>query len=127
MSNQSPALLLIDHGSKRLAANEMLEEIANLVRQQYPDTLVAIAHMELAEPTLAQTVAELASQGAKHIIIHPYFLGPGRHATEDIPNLAKEAAAQHPGITLEITEPLGLHPKIADIIMDRMAGAGPIR
>lgn len=126
MSNGAPAILLVDHGSKREAANRMLEEVAGLVRAQYPEVLVEVAHMELAEPTVAQGVAALAARGAKRIVIHPYFLGPGRHATEDIPALAREAAAAHPGVSIEMTEPLGLHPGLAEIIMDRVSQARPL-
>ncbi len=124
--NNQPAILLVDHGSKREAANAMLDDVAALVRQSYPDALVAIAHMELAEPTVQQGVDALVAQGATHIVIHPYFLGPGRHATQDIPALATAAAEKHPAVTVEITEPLGLHPKLAEVIMDRVKEAKPL-
>jgi len=42
------AILLIDHGSRRDAANEMMNCMANLVQAMAgPDVLVRYAHMEL--------------------------------------------------------------------------------
>ena len=32
--------------------------------------------------------------GAREIVVHPDFLGPGRHSREDIPRMAMEAAAR---------------------------------
>jgi sirohydrochlorin ferrochelatase len=126
MSNPLPsdtALLLVDHGSKRRAANDLLEEVANLFRQAYPAMDVGIAHMELAEPTVFQGITALKEKGAMTIVVHPYFLGPGRHVTEDIPALIKEAARAYPDLELKMTAPLGLHPKMAEIMMDRIQEA----
>ena len=69
-----------------------------------------------------------AAKGASEIVLHPYFLAPGRHSRDDIPRLAAEAAARHPGVTVRVTPPLGLHPGLVDAVLDRVSeGAGPSR
>ena len=51
------AVLLIDHGSRRDAANEMMNCMANLVQAMAgPNVVVRYAHMELAEPSIASGV-----------------------------------------------------------------------
>ena len=51
--------------------------------------------MELAEPSLAQAYEACVAQGAKSVVCHPFFLSPGRHATEDIPLMLAEAASKY--------------------------------
>lgn len=115
-----PAILLVDHGSRRAEANEKLESIAQLVRERHPDRIVRIAHMELAPPTIADAVRACVEAGAREITIHPYLLVPGRHSREDIPALAAAAAADHPGLTIRISEPLGVHEKLVDVVLERV-------
>ena len=119
------AILLVDHGSRRSEANAMLEEVAELLRERAPDRAVQVAHMELPEPNIGDGIDACAAQGAEEIVVHPFFLGPGRHTTEDIPRLVAEAARRHPGIRVRISEPLGAHSKLVDVILARLEEAKP--
>ena len=87
--------------------------------------LVEGAHMELAEPTVAQAVAACVAGGARRVVIAPYFLSRGRHIQEDIPALAAAAAADHPGVDVTVAEPIGLDPLMAQLIEQRVAAAPP--
>ena len=73
----SRAILLVDHGSRRPAANALLEDIATKLRERVPDRVVQVAHMELAEPSIADGIAACVAAGAREIVVHPYFLAPG--------------------------------------------------
>lgn len=83
--------------------------------------------MELAEPSIAAAFARCAEQGARRVIVVPYFLGPGRHWQEDIPRLAAEAASPYPGIQHVVAAPLGRHPLMLEIIDDRVGEAIGLR
>lgn len=72
--------------------------------------------MELAEPSLAVAFDRCVARGAQLVIVHPFFLLPGKHWTDDIPALTAAAAQRHPGIPYRITEPVGLHPLMAEIM-----------
>lgn len=119
MGGPEPAIVLVDHGSRRAEANASLEEVAELVRAAAPGRLVRCAHMELAPPALADAVADCAREGAREIVVVPYFLAPGSHSTRDIPRLAREAAARHPGVSVRVAEPLGVHPALAEVVLER--------
>ncbi|OGE21885.1 MAG: hypothetical protein A2V51_05075 [Candidatus Dadabacteria bacterium RBG_19FT_COMBO_40_33] len=125
MYRKKRALIIVDHGSSFKEANDMLIEIANMVRQSCKGEIdiVKHAHMELAKPTISEAFNASVAEGAEEIIVHPYFLSPGMHSKEDIPNMVKEAARKHPHITYTITEPLGIHPKIIDVVLDRVVKA----
>lgn len=113
-------IILVDHGSRREEANDLLQAVAAQFAQTSDFDIVEPAHMELAEPTLAAAFDRCVARGARQVLIHPYFLAPGRHSTEDIPALAAAAAAKHPGVSYAITRPLGLHPLMLRVIEDRV-------
>tara|TARA_A100001015_G_scaffold318551_1_gene438763 strand:- start:1782 stop:2165 length:384 start_codon:yes stop_codon:yes gene_type:complete len=121
MPNMAPktALLVIDHGSRRKAANHMLFDVVLMLRTMRPNALIYGAHMELALPTISDGVRWCIQRGATHIIAHPYMLSPGRHAMEDIPRLVQQALAEHPHVTFTVTEPLGVDMDLGDLIFKR--------
>ena len=117
-------LLIVDHGSRRTEANAQLAEVAAHLRRLRPQAVVAEAHMELAEPSIAQAAARLIADGARDIVVLPYFLSAGRHSQEDIPRLMGEAMAGHPAIPWRIGPPLGPDPALAELALARAGVAG---
>jgi sirohydrochlorin ferrochelatase len=113
------AILLVDHGSRLDDANAVLEEIASGVARRRPDAIVEVAHMELAEPSLAAALARCVARGARDVVVCPYFLGPGRHTTGDIPRLVEEARTAHPGVRVAVSAPLGFDDRLVDLVIDR--------
>jgi precorrin-8X/cobalt-precorrin-8 methylmutase len=61
--------------------------------------------------------------GAKKVILHPFFLSAGLHVTKDIPGLIEEARRLYPDVTFIYTEPLGIHEKLAHIVLERISAA----
>ena len=119
------ALLLVDHGSRTRAANDQLAELAAVVRRHLPERVeLAWAHMELAEPTIDQAMSDLVRRGATHVVVVPHMLAPGRHATDDVPRLARDAAARHPALRVSVSECLGVDDLLAQLIVHRAAAAG---
>jgi sirohydrochlorin ferrochelatase len=116
------AVILVDHGSTRDESNRLLFDVAAAYRE-HVSGIVEPAHMELAEPTIGAAFARCVAEGAKKIVVVPYFLGPGKHWTEDIPRLTAGAAAHHPDVEYAIAAPLGLHPLMLEIIDARMSDA----
>ena len=114
------ALLLIDHGSTRDDANDLLPKVARMVQDMSDFEIVCYAHMELAEPTIRQGFDTCVAAGATEVIVHPYFLSPGRHSVSDIPRMVAEAAAKYAGVSYRVTEPLGLDPKMGELILKRV-------
>ena len=112
------AILLVDHGSKREEANRQLDRLAAAVREKSPSEIVEFAHMEIAAPSIADGIARCVDGGAELIVVHPFFLGPGRHTQQSIPELVAAAATHHPGIEIRISEPFGAHPGLIDSVLD---------
>lgn len=100
----------------------MLEEVTALFAQRFQALydIVEPAHMELAEPSIATAFAKCVERGATQVIIAPFFLGPGKHWTADIPRLTAEAAKNHPGTTYHVTMPLGIDELILELLSKRI-------
>ena len=124
-------VVIVDHGSRRKASNDLLEEFVRMYKDQTGRSIVELAHMEIAEPDIEHAFGKCVEQGATMVAVSPFFLSPGRHWQEDIPTLAAEAAAKHPGIAHFVAAPMGLHPLMVDIVdsrletcLNRLAGGG---
>ena len=115
-------IIIVDHGSRRPQSNELLEEVAAQFGKRFAERydIVEPAHMELAEPSIATAYATCVKRGATRIVVCPFFLGPGKHWTGDIPRLTRDAAADHPGTTYHVTMPLGLDELILDLLAKRV-------
>ena len=130
-TNPNIALILVDHGSRFQGANDMLLDVVEMVKRLSGLERVYSAHMELAEPSIRQAFEQAVREGATAVVVHPYFLSPGRHSTTDIPHLVEEAAKEFPGVEHCVTAPLGVHPKIGEVILERagvpqLAAGGPV-
>jgi sirohydrochlorin ferrochelatase len=115
-------IIIVDHGSRRSESNQMLEEVARLFSERFSALydIVEPAHMEIAEPLIPTAYAKCAQRGATHIIVTPFFLGPGKHWTGDIPRITAQAAANHPNTTYHVTMPLGIDDLILDLLNKRV-------
>lgn len=114
-------IIIVDHGSRRTQSNEMLEEVARLFGERFMATydIVEPAHMELAEPSIATAYAACVKRGATRVVVCPFFLGPGKHWTGDIPRLTAEASVDHPGTQYHVTMPLGIDDLILELLFKR--------
>lgn len=115
-------IVIVDHGSRLIESNQMLEEVAAAFAKRFGELydIVEPAHMELAEPSIATAYANCVKRGATRIVVCPFFLGPGKHWTGDIPRLTRDASTQHPSTTYHVTMPLGLDDLILDLLAKRV-------
>ncbi len=123
MVNHDPkttGIVIVDHGSRRAESNDMLLEVVKQFRAATDWPIVEPAHMELAEPSIPAAFDRCVERGAAMVVVHPYFLLPGRHWNQDIPNLVAGAAEKHPGVKWLVTAPLGLHAQMAAVMHDRI-------
>lgn len=121
------AIILVDHGSRLPESNQLVETVAQALQTRFPDELDIIepAHMELAEPSIATAYGRCVARGATEIVVLPYFLGPGRHWTTDIPALAAEAATRYPETTVRVAPTLGLDDLMLDLLFKRFQESLP--
>ncbi len=118
-------IIIVDHGSRRAESNDMLLTATSRFREVAPYQIVEPAHMELAQPDIESAFDACVERGARHIVVFPYFLSPGRHWKHDIPELVTAAAERHDGISWVVTAPFGQHDGMMNIILERIREAHP--
>ncbi|MHB8844988.1 MAG: precorrin-8X methylmutase [Nitrospirota bacterium] len=119
-------ILLLGHGSPKKGANN-LERVGKMLHGMMhagcAEDCVRIAYLQFAEPGIMESIKKCVEQGAKKVILHPFFLSAGMHVTKDIPGLIEEARVLYPGVKFIYTEPLGVHEKLAQIVLERISAA----
>lgn len=117
------ALLLIAHGSRNPQANADLDQVAVAVRRRGRYDHVETAYLELTEPTIEQAAERCVARGMERIILLPYFLSAGMHVREDLSRHRDELTARFPGHAIVLAQPLGPHPGLVDIVLERAGKA----
>ena len=112
------ALLIVDHGSRKKAANDMIFDVVDRLRLIRPDLIIEGAHMELEKPDIQMGIDACVDEGATDITIQPFMLSPGRHSTQDIPDLVEKAMCAYPDVLYQTKQHFGMHSLISSIIFD---------
>jgi sirohydrochlorin ferrochelatase len=120
LDGQKLGVIVVDHGSRRDESNALLVDVVNKFAAAIGLPIVEPAHMELAEPSIATAFGRCVARGATTVVVFPYFLLPGRHWYDDIPQLTAAVARQHPGIRYLVTAPFALHPLMAEVMRERI-------
>ena len=105
-------IVLFAHGSRDPLWSKPIEAIAQAVAKASTAYEVRCAYLELMPPNLEDVVAELATLGIDHIRIAPMFLGVGKHAREDLPEIANALQKIYPNIQFDLMPPIGEHPEL---------------
>ncbi|KAF1022165.1 MAG: Sirohydrochlorin cobaltochelatase [Paracidovorax wautersii] len=122
MPDSAPALILFGHGSRDARWAEPMEAVAARTRALRPGVPVACAYLELMQPDLATACAHAVAQGARDVAILPMFLGRGRHAREDLPELVAQQQRAHPQVRFELRTALGEDPAMVEAIAQWAVG-----
>ena len=117
------AILLMGHGSRIPEANQALYAIAAMVRLGTGSEIVEVAFREQHAPNIQKGIDRCVAQGASRVLLYPYFLFAVAHVLEDLPAEMEEAARRHPGLEMVLGEPLGVHPKLGEIVCERIGAS----
>jgi sirohydrochlorin ferrochelatase len=120
----STALLLIAHGSRRREANEDLDYLVAELRRRGAYSIIATSYLELTEPTIADAGAACVAQGARRVILLPYFLSAGVHVREDLAEARLDLAKRFPEVEFLLAEPLGRHELLLEVVLQRARETG---
>lgn len=114
--------IIVAHGMRRGRQNQALEAfISELVKDDIHH--YDIAFLESEHQDLAKVMMTLIQSGVVHFKIVPLLIFSAMHYLKDIPNIVHEMKQMYPGITVEVSEPLGTHPLMTEIIMQRIEDA----
>lgn len=122
-STMTQGVILFAHGSRDPLWRRPMEAVAERIRARTPALAVRCAYLELTEPDLPTTAAELAGLGLTDVRIVPMFLGAGRHVREDLPALVADLRLQHPQVQWDLQPPVGEDGRLLDMLAHLATGA----
>lgn len=114
-------LLLVAHGSRLESSNDAVKQLVERLRNRLLASgfeAVEYAFLELTEPTIPSGIANLVSQGATELVVLPYFLAPGTHVVDDVPELISVATLKYPEVAFTMMQHLGAVDGLIDLILE---------
>ncbi len=117
------AILLMAHGSRIPEANDAVREIAGMVRKMTGYDIVEVSFREQHLPNIQQGIDACVAKGAERVMLVPYFLYMGAHVQEDLPEEMAEAQKRYPRVAFAMGNHLGVHLKLAEVVVERIAEA----
>jgi sirohydrochlorin cobaltochelatase len=115
-------VVLFAHGSRDPLWRLPIDSVAQHMRSQWPNLPVAVAFLELSQPDLPSTIELMMGQGLSHVRIVPMFLGVGRHAREDLPEIVRGLSEAYPQMRFELVPAIGEHPAMISLMAHIAAG-----
>jgi len=112
------AIILFGHGARDIRWREPFDRMATLWREQHPTTPMALAFLELMQPSLEEAIAGLIDSGATSVRIIPVFFGQGGHLRNDFPVLLADCQAKFPDVQISAAPAVGEDPNILQAIID---------
>lgn len=109
-------VILFAHGSRDPLWRAPMEAVAARAAALDPQARVACAYLELMEPDLPACAAAMVREGVTAITIVPMFLGVGRHAREDLPQILAGLQAAHPQIRFELRPAIGEDERVVEML-----------
>ena len=113
----APVLVACAHGTRNPTGRRLIAELALAARALRPGLTTTAAFVDVQPPTVVDVVAELSAAGQAAVVV-PLLLSGGYHVHVDIAG----AVASAPGTVA--ARPLGPDPRLADVLHDRLVGAG---
>lgn len=117
------AILLMAHGSRIPEANDAVGEIAAMVKEMTGYDIVEVSFREQHLPNIQQGIDACVAQGARRVLLMPYFLFVGAHVQEDLPEEMAQARERHSSVEFAMGGHLGVHRKLAEVEVERIAEA----
>lgn len=116
------AVIILGHGSRDGGNDTALKRIVEELRRCGGE-IIEYAFLQYAQPTADAALDRCIAQGAKEIVIVPFFMQAGAHVTRDIPDFLNRVRARHPECDIHSTDYVGAHPMMTQIVMDLVGKA----
>lgn len=113
----TPVLIACSHGTSSESGRAAIRDIVEGVRALLPDVRIVQSFVDVEHPQIDEVVARETADGATAVVV-PLLLSSGYHTRVDIARAV--AAADGRAVA---TPPLGGHPLVAEIVVDRLTVA----
>lgn len=88
LENSKTGILLLSHGSRLPYGSNVINSLANMYKEEFPDSIIEIGFMEMGEPNIPQAFENLKNKAdLDRVIVVPVFIAHGLHTKRDIPKI----------------------------------------
>ena len=81
---------------------------------------VILSCLEFIEPHPGQALQILHEQGLERVVLLPFLLGNGKHATLELDEILADARTGTPGLEVVLAQGLGSEPEMAELVLERV-------
>lgn len=112
-------VLVVAVGSSHAAANARTATVGAALAEDATWAAVEVAYATGPQPSVAEGIEALRARGARHVVVAPWFIAPGR--------ITDRVAAVAEGAGATMTAPLGAHRLVTATVLDRFDRAAARR
>ena len=88
---------------------------------------VMLSCLEFIEPHPGQALQILHEQGLERVVLLPFLLGNGKHATLELDEILADARTETPGLKVVLAQGLGSEPEMAELVLERLRSMPPLQ
>jgi sirohydrochlorin ferrochelatase len=114
------AVILLGHGSRVKGAGKQMERVAAALKETQGYDLVETCYLSRLGPHFPEVFEGVVKQGAKKVIVVPYFLHGGMHILLDIPEMMQEVVAAYPEVNVILGKNLGFDALLVELVHKRI-------
>ena len=79
---------------------------------------MACAYLELSTPDLTTAVRDMVGCGVQAVTVVPMFLGVGKHAREDLPQLLANLRKMYSDVQFTLQSAVGEDPRLVHLLAE---------
>jgi len=117
---RNEAIILMGHGSRVPGAGKDMEEVARHLKAKYGYPWVEICFVSRLGPHFPEVFEKCVNQGAKRVLVIPYFLHEGLHLLLDIPEMMQKEANKYPRVKLILGKSFGFDEALVELVERRI-------
>ena len=96
-------------------AADRLQEMLEIDKSQ-----MLLSCLEFIEPFPPEAVKILGDRGFHQVVVAPFLLGNGKHATLEMDEIIEDVQSRLPGVKLHLAAGLGTDPNLAELVVQRV-------
>jgi sirohydrochlorin cobaltochelatase len=118
---QRRALVLFAHGARDPDWARPFQQLLAELGERLPGERIALAFLELMQPSLVDCAAALYAEGVRSLRVVPVFLGSGGHLKADLPRLVAEIRDRFADLEINVDPAIGEQPTVIAAIAKAIA------
>ena len=122
---EQTGLVLVGRGSDDPGATAEMKEFARIYRQVAPVAWMEVGFLDMARPSLAETLATVAARPVRRIVVQPHLLFPGL-LVRSVRRMVDDYARESREIDWVMTEPLGPDPLLVEAVVSAARGLASV-